>query len=129
MNYELQIKLDRISTQLEDACKELVLSDEPLTIRVQLATAELEALHPKDFEGAPVWLKFDIDQLINLIGDQPTQDNAVAFASKLLDVYARTETLRSQNATGYPTPDRRPRVRQGPPFAPYRSAVYKPTRF
>jgi len=97
MDKNHQIRLDHISTHLENACKEILFSDEPLTTRVQVATVDLETLHPDDFNDVPSWLKSDIERMASLVGDQVSQDDAVSFASNLLNTYVKTEVLRTQN--------------------------------
>jgi hypothetical protein len=97
MNEDSQIKLDHIATHLENACKVILFSDDQLIARVNEATVDLETLRPDDFNDVPIWLKSDIERMINLIGDKPTQDNAIAFASKLLALYVQSELLRAQN--------------------------------
>lgn len=97
----LQIKLDHISTHLGNACKEILLGDDPLTSRVAVATVDVETLRSDDLNALPVALRSDVEQLQTLVGDDDkvTQANAVAYASRLFDLCVKVETLRTQDGT------------------------------
>jgi hypothetical protein len=92
----LQILLDHVSKHLEDACKTILLDDEPLTKRVEMASVELELLKPNDIAALPEELQTDIEALIKLGTDEVKQDAATVYASRLLEVFVKAELLRSQ---------------------------------
>lgn len=98
MSKELQIKFDHISKHLEDALQGLLFEDDPLAIRVMAASVEIETLHINDLNDLPTWLKSDIEKLTDLVDDQVTHDNAVAFAKLLLDLFLRVEIFRNSEA-------------------------------
>ena len=94
MRSEQQILLDHVTTHLENACKVILLGDEPLTRRAEVASVEVELLHADDLEAVPESLQSDIRDLTRLATEGFTQDIAVKYASRLLDVYVRAENVR-----------------------------------
>jgi hypothetical protein len=93
MNREQEIRLNNVSTHLENACKEILLGDEPLTRRVEIASMELELLRADDLDALPEGLQSEARQLIKLASNEITQDTAVQYASRLLDVYVKAENV------------------------------------
>ncbi len=93
MSDNVQILLGNVYKHIENACKELMLSDEPLTRRVETASVELELLHPDDMDALPAELRADVKNLIRLAGAEVTQDIAVEYGSSLLGVFERVSLL------------------------------------
>lgn len=94
MRSERQILIDHVTTHLENACKEILLGDEPLTRRAEVASVEVELLHADDLEVLPESLQSDIRDLTRLATKGFTQEIAVEYASRLLDVFVRAENVR-----------------------------------
>jgi hypothetical protein len=91
MNQDRRSLLDHVSEHLENACKAVMLEDEPLVWRAEMASVELELLDPSSISSLPDGLISDVDHLVKLVASDLTQDGAVEFASRLLSLYVRVE--------------------------------------